>query len=299
MGPKQFGKLIAALRREQRDEQNHECTQACLAKLVGVSEQIIGKIERGEKVTYEADLLVNLANAFRLSSRERKEFFLAAVGLDERDIPRPAHTPEQILNSLIAIMTTTVLPALIVDAYDDVVAINSFARTLFDFTDELQREAPHLVGGFNIMRVVFSKKSKYRDALAKEQRERCITQNLQFFKTITLPHRASPYFAYLLKGFRKDKDMSLFNAYYAESMHGDSEDFYIEDEVLIFNHEKLGRIRCYSPSMEAVTAAGALYLLIYIPADLQTLRVFSQLAEACRCGTGVVRLAGWPHKPAA
>ncbi|MGE5842322.1 MAG: helix-turn-helix domain-containing protein, partial [Deltaproteobacteria bacterium] len=85
MDRKQFGKLIAALRREQRDEHDHEYTQAKLAEVVGVSEQIIGKIERGEKITYEADLLINLAKAFRLSSPERQEFFLAAVGLEEKD----------------------------------------------------------------------------------------------------------------------------------------------------------------------------------------------------------------------
>jgi transcriptional regulator with XRE-family HTH domain len=294
MDPKQFGKLIAALRREQRDEQDRECTQARLAETAGLSEQIIGKIERGEKVTYEADLLINLAKAFRLSSRERKEFFLAAVGLAEKDIPRPANTPEKILTSLITIMETTALPAFIVDAYDDVVAINPLALALFDFTEDMQKEAPRLVGGYNVMRVVFSKKSPYREALAKEQRERYITQNLQFFKTITLPHRASPYFTYLMKGFRKDKDMSLFNAYYAESANDDHDDFYIEDEVLNINHEKLGQLRCYSPSMAALTPVGNLYLLTEIPADQPTLRIFSRLALTC--GTGALRLASWPQK---
>ena len=294
MDRKQFGKLIAALRREQRDEQDREYTQAKLAELVGASEQIVGKIERGEKVTYEADLLINLAKAFRLSSRERKEFFLAAVGLDEKDIPRPANTPEQILTNLITIMEATALPTLIVDAYDDVVASNLITLALFDFTEEMQKEAPHLVGGYNIMRVVFSKKSPYRDALAKEQRERYIAQNLQFFKTITLPHRASPYFNYLMRGFRKDKEMSMFNAYYAESVSSD-DDFYIEDEVLNLNHEKLGQLRCYSPSTAALTPVGNLYLLTYIPADLPTSRVFSRLAETC--GVGVIRLASWPQKP--
>lgn len=294
MDRKQFGKLIAALRREQRDEHDHEYTQAKLAELIGVTEQIIGKIERGEKVTYEADLLINLAKAFRLSSRERKEFFLAAVGLEEKDIPRPANTAEQILASLITIMETTALPALIVDAYDDVVAGNLMALALFDFTEDMQKEAPQLVGGYNIMRVVFSKKSPYRDALAKEQRERYITQNLQFFKTITLTHRASPYFNYLMHGFRKDKEMSLFNAYYTESASGEDDDFCIEDEVLDINHEKLGQLKCYSPSMAALTPMGNLYLLTYIPADLSTSRAFSQLAETR--GAGAVRLASWPQK---
>ena len=294
MDRNQFGKLIAALRREQRDESDHEYTQAKLAELVGVSEQIIGKIERGEKVTYEADLLINLAKAFRLSSRERKEFFLAAVGLEEKDIPRPTNTPQQILASLVSVLETVALPALIIDDYDDVVAINPIALALFDFTEDLQKEAPRLVGGYNIMRVVFSKKSPYRDALAKEQRERYITQNLQFFKTITLPHRASPYFNYLMKGFRKDKEMSMFNAYYTERASSDDEDFYIEDEVLSLNHERLGQLRCYSPSTTALTPAGNLYLLTYIPADLPTLRVFSQLAEVY--GAGVVRMASWPQK---
>ncbi len=294
MNRKQFGELIATLRREQRDELDREYTQAKLARLVGVSEQIIGKIERGEKVNYQSDLLLNLAKAFRLSSRERREFFLAAVGLDSSSIPRSARPAEQILDDLMNILVTTALPAIIVDCYDDVVASNLIALAMFDFTVEMQQEAPQLAGGFNVMRVVFSRKSKYHDALAKERRDQYIAQNLQFFKAITLPHRASSYFKYLMKSFRKDRDMRLFNAYYAASTDDDSDDFYVENEVLILHHNRLGAIRCYSPSLPVMTAAGNLYLLTYIPADLQTLKIFTNLAE--ECGEGAIRLASWPQK---
>lgn len=294
MNRKEFGELIATLRREQRDELDREYTQAKLARLVGVSEQIIGKIERGEKATYESDLLTNLAKAFGLSSRERREFFLAAVGLSSSSIPRSTSTAERILSDLIHIMITTALPAIIVDCYDDVVASNRIALAMFDFTEKMQREAPRIAGGFNVMRVVFSKKSPYRDALAKERRDPYIAQNLQFFKAITLPHRASPYFQYLMKSFRKDRDMRLFNVYYTATTDGDSDDFYVENEPLILKHERLGVIRCYSPSNSAMTSAGNLYLLTYIPADLQTIQTFVRLAQ--ECGEGAMRLASWPDK---
>lgn len=294
MDRKQFGQLIAALRREQRDEQDREYTQATLAKLVGVSEQVIGKLERGRKVTYEPNLLLNLAKTFRLSSRERREFFLAAVDLDSSSIPRTTCTTEEILKDLMRILHETALPAILVDGYDDVVASNRLALALFDFTEDLRQEANHLAGGFNVMRVVFSRKSRYRETLAKERRDQYIAQNVQFFKAITLPHRDSPYFKYLITSFKKDHDMRLFNAYYAASSDDDDADFYVENEPMYLDHPQWGEIRCYSPALSVVTAAGNLYLLTYVPTDLHTLQVFVKLAE--KCELGAIRLASWPQK---
>jgi hypothetical protein len=56
MDRKQFGKLIAALRKEQFDENGERYTQASLAEFIleqdpqtPLNEIILGKIERGER----------------------------------------------------------------------------------------------------------------------------------------------------------------------------------------------------------------------------------------------------------
>ena len=68
MDRKQFGKLVAALRKEQYDENGDRYTQASLAEAIlaqdrqtPLNEIIIGKIERGERAILDEHTLLNLA----------------------------------------------------------------------------------------------------------------------------------------------------------------------------------------------------------------------------------------------
>ena len=62
MKPKNFGKLIAHLRKEQTDECGQSYTQKRLAQEMGVSPAVISNIERGEKSMLESDILPRLAD---------------------------------------------------------------------------------------------------------------------------------------------------------------------------------------------------------------------------------------------
>src|SRR6188474_3219904 len=82
MNRKDFGELLSALR------QDLDWTQFQLSEYADVDEAVISQIERGVKKFFEPDLLFCLANALQLTTRERREFFLASSGLDQKQIVR-------------------------------------------------------------------------------------------------------------------------------------------------------------------------------------------------------------------
>ena len=76
MNRKQFGELVATLR------QDLGLTQFELAEYSELDDAVISQIERGVKKHFEPDLLFQLVNAFQLTTLERREFLLAASGLE-------------------------------------------------------------------------------------------------------------------------------------------------------------------------------------------------------------------------
>jgi transcriptional regulator with XRE-family HTH domain len=82
MNRKDFGELVAALR------QDLGWTQFQLAEYADLDAAVISQIERGVKRFFEPELLFCLANAFQLTTLERREFIFAASGLDEKQIVR-------------------------------------------------------------------------------------------------------------------------------------------------------------------------------------------------------------------
>ena len=82
MNRKEFGELVATLR------QDMDWTQSELAEYADVNDAVISQIERGVKKHFEPELLFCLANVFQLTTLERREFFLAASGLDQKQIVR-------------------------------------------------------------------------------------------------------------------------------------------------------------------------------------------------------------------
>ena len=82
MNRRQFGELVAALR------QDLGWTQFELAEFADLDNAVISQIERGVKRHFEPNLLFQLANAFQLTTLERREFLLAASGLEQKQIVR-------------------------------------------------------------------------------------------------------------------------------------------------------------------------------------------------------------------
>ena len=79
MNRKDFGRLIAALRKEHFDPVAGKVwSQKVLAQKTNLSSKIIVNLERGVKVNLDETTLIQLADAFSLTPLERQEFFAAA-----------------------------------------------------------------------------------------------------------------------------------------------------------------------------------------------------------------------------
>src|SRR5688500_8714509 len=82
MKRKDYGEQVAALR------QDVGWTQSYLAESAEIDDAVISQIERGVKRYFDPSLLFKLANAFQLTTLERREFLLAASGLDQKEMVR-------------------------------------------------------------------------------------------------------------------------------------------------------------------------------------------------------------------
>ena len=102
MERKMFGKVVAALRKEQIDfDSGYSWSQEKLAKETGLTTRIVGKIERGSQVRLDRGTLQELARVFRLTSLERREFFAMASEItDEGNRARRPQSPESLSPSL-------------------------------------------------------------------------------------------------------------------------------------------------------------------------------------------------------
>ena len=123
----EFGSLVGLLRSELG------WTQSQLSENAEIDSATLSNIERGAKKHLDPELLLRLANALQLTSLERREFFLASCGLDQKDIVRqpslatPSDTcnHKELLAKLGGLMAQMYAPAFLADVYGDVVAVNN------------------------------------------------------------------------------------------------------------------------------------------------------------------------------
>ncbi len=274
----EFGALVKAMRREVWRQRGERWTQAELARRANATPKIISNLERGQKARIEPELLLGLANAFELTTRERAVFFECANGLRRQDLPRPGQQPDAVLANLLKTLEQYQLPAFILDDYDNVVAINSPIRHLFSTALSLLEDASRFPGGYNVMRLVFSEVSPFGNSIVKNK-ERYLRQSVYFFRFITLPYRATRFYRDMMAYFFSDPAMEAFRRVYAETFTH-RQDFFFEDNFATLKLPDHPPLQFFSPPQEAVhTPYGSLYITAYLPADMLTLRYFLHLNE--------------------
>src|SRR5688572_6579173 len=165
MNRKQFGELVATLR------QDLGWTQFQLAEYAELDDAVVSQIERGVKKHFEPKLLFQLVNALHLTTLERREFFLAASGLDQKQIVRQPSAAmatdvfnlRKILDKMIELVGKVRLPAFLCDVYGDIIAANRIILSFFDIPPALLEEADRIPGGYNLIRFNFGKDLLARD----------------------------------------------------------------------------------------------------------------------------------------
>jgi len=295
MNRKQFGLLLATLR------QDMDWTQFRLSEYAGVDNAVISQIERGVKKFFEPDLLLRLANALQLTTLERREFFLAASGLDNSQLVRQpsmgtatdTHHPGKILEKLLGILRQVRAPSFLNDVYGDVIAANTAVIRFFNIPASMIESAPHMPGGFNAMRMTFGNELVGRTHVS-ENWDAYAMSSMRSYRDSTLRYRAEPYFKYLMKTFRDPSKYPLFDRYW-KRVSSVEQDKIMNSDTFEYDHESHGHIKYLTTGITTTTAFGELFLTTYLPLDNHTKDVFDGLLMDG--GDSVIRLAPWPEKP--
>ena len=294
MNRKEFGQLLATLR------QDLDWTQFQLSEYADIDEAVISQIERGVKKFFEPELLFQLANALQLTTLERREFFLAASGLEQKQIVRQPSAAmatdvfnvRKSLDKMIELTGLVRLPAFLCDVYGDVIAANKIIFSFFKVPSAFLEDADRVPGGYNTTRFNFGKELLARSHVV-DNWENYALNSMSAFRENSLRYRAKPYFKYLMKIFRNPIEYPLFDRYWkmVSSVEQDNE---ANIDYFSYPHDEFGEIKYISSSTVSITSFGELFLIQYLPLDEHTSQVFEQLAQ--QAGQGAIRFAPWPVK---
>jgi transcriptional regulator with XRE-family HTH domain len=294
MNRRDFGELVSTLRLDLG------WTQFQFAEYAGLDVAVISQIERGVKKFFEPELLFCLANALQLTTIERSEFFLAASGLEERQLLRqPAagistdvFDTKKILDRMVNLTGEIMIPAFMVDCYSDVIAANYMMAAFYNVPSALMDDAAKIPGGYNTTRLNFGKDLGWRRQITGEW-DTYAVNSMRAFRESSLRYRATPYFKYLIKAFRNPAEYPLFDRYW-KMVSSTEEDKDMNLDHFQYHHNEFGPLSYIASVTIAVTSPGNLYLVQNLPLDRHTDEVFNQLKE--KAGQGVIRLASWPEK---
>jgi len=294
MNRKEFGELVAALR------QDLGWTQFQLAEYAELDDPVISQIERGVKKHFEPELLFQLVNAFQLTTLERREFLLAASGLDQKQIVRQPSAAmatdvfnvRKVLDKMVELTDQVRLPAFLSDVYGDVIAANTIILSFFKLPPEFVEQADKIPAGYNTIRFNFSKDLVARSHVL-DNWDRYALNSMRTFRENSLRYRAQPYFKYLMKIFRNQNEYPLFDRYW-KMVSSNEQDKEAATDQFSFRHDEFGQLRYISSFITSITSFGELFLVQYLPLDQTTSQIFEQLAQ--QAGQGVKTFASWPEK---
>ena len=294
MNRKEFGELLSALR------QDMGWTQSELAEYSEVDDAVISQIERGVKKYFEPELLFCLANALQLTSLERREFVLAASGLEEKQIVRQPSAGVQtdvfnvtkILDRMVTLTGQMRIPAFLSDVYSDVLAANHMMLAFYNVPASMIENAAKIPGGFNTTRLNFSRDLLSR-SLVTDNWDSYALRSMRSFRENSLRYRAKPYFKYLMKVFRNPAEYPYFERYW-KLVSSTEQDKEVNVDHFSYTHREFGPLYYIAANTLAVTSSGNLILTQNLPLDEHTEDVFNQLK--LRAGFGVERFAPWPLK---
>ena len=291
---KQFGELVAALR------QDLGWTQFQLAEYAELDDAVVSQIERGVKKHFEPDLLFKLVNAFQLTTLERREFLLAASGLDQKQIVRQPSAAmatdvfnvSRVLDKMVELTGQVRLPAFLGDVYGDVIAANHIILSFFRLPPEFVKDADRIPAGYSTVRFNFGKDLVARGHVV-DNWDQYALYSMRSFRENSLRYRAQPYFKYLMKIFRNQNEYPLFERYW-KMVSSNEQDKEAATDHFSYRHDEFGQIRYVSSSIVSITSFGELFLIQYLPLDQSTSQAFEQLAQ--QAGQGVRTFASWPEK---
>ncbi|GEM_PF-627122 len=284
----EFGQLIKTLRKTSLDECGNPWTRASLSRAIHLTQDQLGRLERGDRKYLDTQTLNLLTKAFKLTNLEKREFLYAATSLgDERLFEN--EDPESHLNKLMCEMEKLQVPALLIDAYSDIVAINKAALNLFLVTPELLNYLRQVPAGQNLINLLYSPAFGSKEIFGSFWR-RVATIEILLFRRSTLRYRHTDYFDYIYKILTANIQFDI--DWYSSQRNADHYD--LTYEHFNYNHPRYGPLSYLASETIINSSKGELYMLVYNPTNSVTSSVFRKLVGVN--SNEVYNTAAWPDK---
>lgn len=290
MDKKDFGQLVATLRKESRNEFDEPMNQYDLAKTARIPLITLQKIEQGRQVNIKPGTLLNLAEALHLNSRATQTFFLASLGIKDVQTIKQAAAPQNVLTELTQTLSQLQTPAYILDGFGDILVINLGGLAVFSL-EASDLHAPHLLSQHNINRFLFSPEFENLHTSMGEAQSASARRTVMLYKLWTLKVRHHWYFRRLLPELNR---YPVFREYWQSPSFHD-EDIYVQYNPITLNHPEFGLLKLLACPTHAITAQGDLYLFSLQPLDAHTAEVCLHVAQDL--GAQAMPVAPWPKPP--
>jgi transcriptional regulator with XRE-family HTH domain len=287
MDKKNFGQLVASLRKESRNEFDEVMTQYDLAELARIPLITLQKIEQGRQVNIKTDMLLNLAESLHLSSCARQVFLRASLGIREVQTIRPVAAPQDVLAELTQTLSHLQTPAYIQDDFGDIVTLNPVSLSVLGLEVNLLH-APHLLSQYNINRFLFSPEFANLQNFLGQAQSGQAQRAVMLYKLWTMKVRHHWYFQRLLPELNR---FPLFRRYW-QSPNSLDEDIYDQTNFLNLKHPEFDLLKFLACPIQTITRQGNLNLFSLQPLDDHSAEACLQLVR--KHGVQAIPLAPWP-----
>lgn len=283
MGKPDFGVILSSLRSELYNEFDSKLTQVDLANLINAPLITIQTIEQGRKTSIKSQMVRDLANALKVPSYARTNFYLSALGLDQQDLVREKLDIDEILLLVQESLVTFQSPSVLANAFGDIIAGNPLFFKLLNLDPDELKAGPYIKRNLNY--IFFSPES---ESLQKIMGDSFITfaqRRIMLLKSETLLYRNHWYYRKLIPHLNR---FPLFKKFWQTSIFHDEDSYFLTNPITL-RGPGLGKLAFLSIPFPFHTPDIMLRGFVYQPQDKFTAITCANLSE--ELGTQMARVS--------
>ena len=285
-----FGKIVAALRREQINFSNgHNWSQQDLADETRLTQRIVSKIERGRQAQLDGEVLQKLARAFNLTSLERREFFAMASDVNGSGIVRADLCDDEVFEQVWSLLKALCVPAFLTDPLGDIIGVNRSLLAFHNISMTKLHSMRSTAAGVNNLSLILSAQTPLREALGSAWQSIALA-NVQQWRVTTLRYRHTRRYEKLFTALSMNPDFRML--WVVGNDHERAMDDCSRLRSYTYKHGVHGLVAYTVFVNISLSTFGELFLSAFVPQDDATVDLFKELASKNK---NALSLAHWPN----